>query len=216
VTRTFREIQLGEEARNYMSSSLAVGKELSASLLRTVTFSTGVLSTSLPVEVTWEEANQFRVGGKLRSPRNGVHMTSADGTGKAVPIPNLDDLIVSVVETHLRLERRAYCVFEDAIARPGDPWLERTHLALMMSREAVYYLLTSEDANRERIEATVRRAKSISPPLIGALAFLPVDEQLPRADRALTDRDFSSIATQTESVIVGAYDGEGFVIWSRH
>jgi hypothetical protein len=119
-----------------------------------------------------------------------------------------------LVLTHLESGDEAYCLFEDAMAKPEDPWLEHAEVRPSTSETSVYYLLTSGEGQRT-VVAALTQAKSIYPPLIGAFARVGAGRGYRIRSRAISEAQLLEVAEETERVVVGAYDGEGFLIWSK-
>ena len=63
------------------------------------------------------------------------------------------------------------------------------------------------------MKETIRRAQSI-PRFVGAMTSLPPDIALPlEKHQAIEESDLAQMAQATKNIIVGAYDGESYVIW---
>jgi hypothetical protein len=112
------------------------------------------------------------------------------------------------------------CLFESAVAKPTDGFLstpDAKDLRVLTFQEDVYYLL-KENADREKIDKNLRYAKSHL--ILGVLVhpsdqdkFLLPDEGPLRKE--LTLDELKVLAEETEEIIIGAYDGEGYLIWKR-
>jgi hypothetical protein len=216
MTNQMREIELGIEGLRYVRVSLEGGKEFSKYLLEVLDLESGKLSTFLPSGLTFEQVNQFSYGGKFPQPPDEKHTTVRlwNAQLKAVPTPSMNGVLISVIEAHLKSGSNALCIFENALASPGDPWLKGTEIQTVTSESSVYHFLTPERLDRDLIELTVKGAKSIRPPLIGVLARFPTPTGF-HSEGSLDLAELCMIAGQTEKLIVGAYDGEGYLIWSK-
>jgi hypothetical protein len=214
---TIQEIVLGQEALDYVRDSLRVGKELAAYLLKALTLESGRVRTFLPVGLPTTEINRFSAGGKL--PMAPVEKRTLVVAGKsaevaAAPLPNLDVVLASTIKKYLNSEADALCLFENALASPGDGWLSRAKVHSVVTKSSVYHILRSEDTDSELIQQTVAKSKSIRPPLLGILAHYPLASSRFKSG-TIEPADLQKIAERTEELLVGAYDGEGFLIWSR-
>lgn len=216
MTDAIQEVVLSSAGLKYVRECLSSGKELSSSLLEALDLVSGKLSTFLPPGVASEEVNEFFVGGKLPQPSDEKHTTVRlwNEQLKAVPKPSLDGVLISIVEAHLKSGSGALCIFENALASPRDSWLKCTEIQTVTSESSVYHFLTPERMDRDLIELTVKKAKSIRPPLIGVLVRFPKPSGF-QSEGSLGLAEFRKIAGQTEKLIVGAYDGEGYLIWSK-
>jgi hypothetical protein len=201
------EVPLGLMGLKYVRDTLASGRELSLALLRSVDFEFGSVVAVIPRSVSFADATDFFTGGKLPSRSPSVSDTLSRSNMRQERIPNLYPVLAQRIQKHLASDTTAIGVFEDAMALPHDPWVKNAPFRLLLTHSGVYYLLVSGDSE-QTIGRTVQRASSIRPPLIGVLArrrsptTRPVDEQ-----------DLHGIAATAETVIVGAYDGESFVLW---
>ena len=73
-------------------------------------------------------------------------------------------------------------------------------------------MLAEEDAKPEQIKATIAEAETL-PIFIGAISILPQDSRIYSAQREQAGEELRSLADRAENFIVGAYDGEGYLIW---
>ncbi len=216
MTNNFREIHLGSEALEYIRASLAQGKTLASYLLQRPDLENGHVLTFLPPQVSEEQVKEFTFGGKLPTPPAETHtfFTAKDGSRyKAIPIPNTDFWLVAAVEDFLKAGEGAICCFEDALAKPGDPWLSALDTPVWVFQDEVYHFLVYTDPKGRKIESVIRRAKSIFPPLIGAFTFVTKKIEAVVDARGLGSTELKTLAENAEKIVVGAYDGEGYLIW---
>jgi hypothetical protein len=129
-----------------------------------------------------------------------------------MPVPNLDALLVSRIATHLKSHHLAICMFENALAHANDPWLYQSKVHTLICGQDVYHFLTNED-DPNLIQLTVKKARSIEPPLVGVLSESSSPPSFP--DGRIKLSDLRRIAERTEQLLVGAYDGEGFLVWHK-
>lgn len=212
------ERTLGREGLSYVRDCLRGGKELSTCLLQALDLESGKLTTFLPAHLDAESIVQFSVGGKLPLPQAEQDVTIHFKHGlvlHAKPVPNVDDALISIVQTHLRSSGSALCILENQMALPADPWLKRTEIPFVTHGTSVYHMLISERTDRNLVELTVKKAKSIRPPLICALGYLSEKALLNIKLGTIGLGELREFAGQTQKIAVGAYDGESYVIWSR-
>lgn len=213
------EINLGPEAISYIRDCLANGKTLATYLLERLDLENGSVTTFLPPDVSKEAASQFKWGGKLyRDPETFVYHTEPDGsTTRWEPVPNTDPWLVSILQEFLRGGTERVCVFENEVALPGDPWLSLPRwdiLQTVIFGNEVYHLLSNRDAeNEERILSTIRGARSWL--FIGAMTSLSQASDLPLEAGRLDGEALKMFAQRAEKIVVGAYDGESYLIWSK-
>ena len=213
------EINLGPEAVSYIRDCLANGKTLARYLLQRLDLESGAVTTFLPSDVSEEAATQFKWGGKLyRDPATFVYHTEPDGsTTRWEPVPNTDPWLASILREFLGAGPERVCVFENESALPSHPWLSLPRWAILQTlifENEVYHLLSNRDAeNEERILTTIRIADSWL--FIGAMTSLSQASDLPLEAGRLDDEALKMFAQRAERIVVGAYDGESYLIWSK-
>jgi len=215
TTDGLQEFSLGGEAIEYIVESLRSCNELSAMLLETFKFESGTVVTYVPVGTADPGLKDLRTGGILRAQTPTEALAeSAEGEPTYVSaIPNLDNFLASLVIAHLRSQQSAICLFENHLARLGDPWLGRTRLHTLAAGKTVcHYLIPEDYLDAELVDLTIKKSRSIRPPLVGVLARL--NEGVTTAEVGnLNQHRIRTVLERTEMVIVGAYDGESFIIW---
>jgi hypothetical protein len=211
------EISLGPEAIGYIRECLSYGKTLARYLLEKLDLESGSVTTFLPPDVSEEARTQFKWGGKFkRDPATFVYHTAPDGSRTRMePVPNTNPWLVSIVEAFLRGAEGRVCIFEDALVRPSDPCFSSLKGRLLIFGDEVYYFLSSEDREGKRIAETVREAANVWPGLIGALTSVAGEAALSDEAREITAAQLRVLAESVEKIVVGAYDGESYLIWSR-
>lgn len=209
-----QDVTLDGEAIDYIIERLNQGKTLATHLL-SKSLRSGVVRTLLPVSADHSTLLNFYEGGKLPSlPQSTWRQIQG---GYAVPIPSTDACLAEVIQRFLAQSDQHLCIFEDNLASATDPGLKTVASVICTYNDEVYYLLTHQDAvgDLHRIETTIRDAQSI-PTFIGVLTswrskggkFLTTSGQL-------TEDSLTQLALRAEQIIVGAYDGESYLIWAQ-
>ena len=208
------EVVLGLEAVDYIVACLKEGRTLAKYLLsRELT--TGRVRTLLPPGADHSMSTSFRTGGKFPdSPQS--TWRSLEGGGYAVPIPNANACLASIIQSFLTHSSQNLCIFENALARASDPYLTTLTSTICTCDDEVYHLLTSKDVTEKhcRIETTIEEAMSI-PIFVGALTSWPGEcSGALTTGKCLTADSLSQLALRAEQIIIGAYDGESYLIWA--
>ncbi|MDX6500439.1 MAG: hypothetical protein QOG23_3699 [Blastocatellia bacterium] len=219
----FGEITLGPEAIEYIKDRLARGKTLASLLLEHRDLDGGDVVTFLPSNADFKRIRNFSEGGVLPTPPSETHQhyTTPDGTKTVlVPVPGTNSHLVTTIQEFLKQGEGRICLFESAVARPTDGFLSSPNaqdLRVLTCENDVYYFLTEDGLDRKKINKTVSYA--ISYLVIGVLAqlskvdkFLPIEQNISRGE--ITLYDLRLLTEKTQKIIVGAYDGEGYLIWS--
>ena len=223
MSDAYKEITLGPEAIDYIRDRLAEGKTLAKFLLDRGDLDKGRVTTFVPFDADLSRINNFSRGGVLPTPppETHHHFTAPDGTKTVmVPVPGTSKQLAAMMQEFLSRSDKRIGLFESAVARSTDGFLSTPNakdLRVMTFQEDVYYLLKEND-DREMIHKTLQYAKSYL--VLGVLVhltdkdkFLLQDEDSLRKE--LTLDQFKVLANQTEKIIIGAYDGEGYLIWRR-
>lgn len=240
--KVYKEIPLGQEARDYIKDILAHGHTLSSLLLKSIDFSSGQITTYLPEYVSEESIQKFHEGGKIKINEKKVlnislqeedhlkksslsknlnnvaryvgqfHKTS---NVRVSPVPNTDFWLTSIIMNFIITKNKGMCVFENTLAKPSDPWLMKRKTKILTFNSEVYHFINSENTSEKEIQNTIREANATYPPLIGIMITVNAKEhELNDGDKI--DLEFLRlIAQRTEKTIIGAYDGEGYLIWKK-
>ncbi len=219
---TYNEIKLDTEAIEYIKDRLADGKTLAKFLLEQRNLDSGEVITFLPPHANLERLKNFS-GGVLPTPPPETHhyYTTPDGTKSVmVPVPNTRPHLVTIIQEFLKQGDGHLCLFEHALASPADDFLsspDEQDLRVRTFEDDVYFLLIGNDLDREKIDKTIRYVTSYL--IIGVLVcpleednFLSLDQKI--AYGKITHDELKLLAQRTEKIIVGAYDGESYLIWS--
>lgn len=206
------EIALGQEAIDYISESLRDGKELSSMILNAVELQSGSVVTYLPTKPASFSINQFRSGGIVGGkPDETLPKHELSAQSRFSPIPNLDHCLISLVTAYLESATAALCLFENQLAQPSDAWLRNSTLHNLNIGATVCHSLTAKDVlDAELISQTVKKSRSIRPPLIGLFTSVSNGKV-----HALDEASLKTMVEHTQRIVVGAYDGEGFLLWRR-
>ena len=186
-----KKFEFATEAVLYIQASLFDGDTLSRHLLG-LPFNNGRVATHLPATVSSETAQRFEVGGATTSNNTVSHL-------------------VDFITVYLSQGRR-YAVFE-AIERCGDPCLSPLEQPFFIHDSEIYYFLDSKDFDSEKVKRLVQVARSY--PFIGVLTSLPESDPGIRVAQEVTESVLEKLAARTTHLLIGAYDAEGVLIWSR-
>lgn len=209
------EITLGREALDYIGESLRDGEELSLRLLKSVRLEAGSVVTYLPKGTAISSIRNFQSGGIL-GPMTPVTVGTGDehhSQSRISTIPTADSALASLITGHLIAMPTSLCLFENRLAKPKDSWLRHSRMHnLTLGMTVCHYLSSQDSRDTELIRLTIKKSRSISPPLLGVLTQLGDGAVMGLVDDANGDV-LKGIVDRTEKLIVGAYDGEGFIVW---
>jgi hypothetical protein len=182
------EFELGDEALRYIRSQLASGRALGRALSE-LPEARGRVTTFLPQNVGTEQLIDFDSGGVANGEEN--------------------QRLTEFTSKYLGAQPARICVLEHAYARLGDPKLP--DVPLFTVGEDVFMFADQETP----VEVVLKIAREGHLyPSIGALATLPVDQALPLEGSEQTPTFLRQLAQAADYTLIGAYDGEAWLIWS--
>jgi hypothetical protein len=187
-----KKFEFGTEAVSYIQSSLFDGDTLSRHLL-SLPLKNGQVTAHLPATVSSEMAQRFEVGG----------ITTRNNT-----VPHL----VAFITTYLSGRGKPCAVFE-AIERHGDLYLSLSKQPFFVHNSEIYYFLGSQNRDSEKVRTVIQAARSY--PFIGVLTSLSESDPDIRVAQEVTESVLRKLAARTKHLLIGAYDAEGILVWSR-
>jgi hypothetical protein len=199
--RGFREYVLGPKANGYIGDCLEYGHSLTRHLRRGRDLVNGRVVTRLAPEANTDELDKFEWGGKYPESSIGRH-------------PNSVDDLASYILDFLQSGEGRICVFENHLGRRTDPWLLQAESRVHFFGEEVYHVVSAEVVDLDSIKAAINEAEDVTL-LIGVLSVWPEGSRLSPERREITDEELRALAEGAEKIIVRAYDGEGYLIWTK-
>jgi hypothetical protein len=212
----FKEHKFGLEGTKYVKECLSHGKTLAQNILNSLNLDAGYVVTLLPSDTDPEAAVDFEHGVLPLPPESEWHDSLAENGSKSVwvPIHNMNFYVESIVEAFLHAKEGHVCIIEENLARAGDPALSSRKIRPLIFDSEVYYLLRGKWVKRTEIEEAIKQSHTI-PYFIGALTFLPKGINFLKSDGFLAIEEIKILAENAQKIFVGAYDGEGYLIWHR-
>lgn len=214
----YNEITLGGPAIDYIQESLKNGKSLARQLVERPDLQEGNVVTFLPKDARLDRILDFTSGGKLPEPKlnDSSQYVAPDGLRwKVIPKRNTDVCLVRHIRIFLNLGVDRICIFENPMALPTDPWVEKSTSPLLIFQNEVYHFLTTQKATDQDIHETIKQASSIYPPFLAVLTIVSDKHNFSKQKVSITSEEIRSLAAKTEEIIVGAYDGESYLIWNQ-
>ena len=181
-------------------------------LLRRGDLADGRIITYAPQDSPEDSLYQFREGGKLKiDPATIVYQEG----GRLEPIPNTNSWLIAIVQGHLRGGPDRVCVFEDSMSSPSDAWIAGSRLRPQVFENVVYFALFNRDAeDKQKVENTIRHTKNVWL-FYGVMSSLPEEMHLDPEGGPINSDVLEMLARRAEKIVVGAYDGESYLIWSK-
>lgn len=191
-----QQVDLGLDGINHIRWSLSQSlSSLSSYLLQTLPLDAGRVFTFAPTEIGARRLANFR-----------------EGIFGAREAPKALDRVCMLAVAYLRRSGPRYLIFEDVNAQVGDPWLKNAFVRAVSYDGEIYHVLGTEDVDKAAVRRTMSYAKGYvtNGILTGSLSIPPL-----QPGQHLEVSQLIALAEATDFVLVEAYDGESFVIWSR-
>ena len=188
------QVTLGLEGLGYVRSRLATGNAFSGFLLQQTQRETAEVSALLPEPYKAERLTFFDLGGI-------ASLTNARICAAA--------LIAHELETPTRV-----CLLEDALGNRADPGVRRRVSDHCFYGKEVYHYLSSANSSKPQVLRALQEAETL-PVFVGAICSLPSGMERPSPNCDLTEMMLKTFAYHAYKLIVGAYDGEGYVVWTK-
>jgi hypothetical protein len=212
---TKRKFHLNSGALEYIIECLEHGHTLARFLLETQDLLSGTVFTFADQNINPGQLMDFKRGGIV--PANGVrrYISANDGSRYLmVAKSNTVNELTSVTRDYLRAHPSNICIFEDPLASSSDPLDFSFEIDCLIYNEEVYYSLERSDSENDKVLNTINEANSSL--LIGVMTKSPEFFVQPSNNKKnITVSNLESFAAKAEIIVVGAYDGEGFLIWNK-
>lgn len=202
-----KRFDLDSKATEYLMSILKGDSVLSPIIL-----DSGSCHTWLPAETPAESMYKFDSSFVTTEPASSIRLNMGPIAGKYIKIQNLDHLLVSEIHNFLKKTDKNVVFILDAMARKGDPLNpEKSNWVVALDR-IFHYLQGSNEMTSDSIADVLREAKT-SLNFVGFGTVLHESKKIEPVEIDLSVLD--KLWVECSFVFVGAYDGEGFLIWKR-
>ena len=209
------EVNLGEKSIVYIHNKLVNGNKLARFVLNSINLHEGLVSVGLPTNANLNKIEDFKSGGiLLPHASQKEEIIIHHDTYSATPIPRYFNYVVRNIATFLKTGTNRVCILENANAKPSDPALGYCKSLLWVNDDEVYHVIVGKDSSKANIKNTIIEAQSLWN-FVGFLTSFPAGEQhFPQTK--LLDAVLVILSKRVEKIIVGVYDGEGYLIWGKN
>jgi len=128
------------------------------------------------------------------------------------PVLNTNAHLVNMIHEYLQKEKDNICIFENFEAKKSDPWSESRKVNLFFYKDEVYHLLSNKNFSTRSIDQELRWASTVYH-FMGVMSSLPIENQKTTESHELSDTEWDIVVSNLKRIIVGAYDGESYLIW---
>lgn len=191
-----QKLYLNHVGMSYILDELSQGAELSQRLCW-LELQKGAAFTYVPTELSLSSLSNFSESMEFLSGRNVIH--------------DFDEITVQLIAKYLSKNIDNVVMFE-TLWRANDPIISKRNYKMVIINSSVYYFISGNDEPKPIIEY-LQYAKNY--PTVIVLSKRILDENyLPKSknDTEALELFYESI----DYIIVGAFDGEGFIFWSKY
>jgi len=214
VTSNILEKKQRAAAISYLRQQLAAGNTLAGLLVEGVDFATGTVSVLNAIALSESQITEFDWGHVPLAPESAEYIKIEGQPFLAYPKANSYEHLTEVIYSSME-SPESICIMENMHASPDDPWLRRAKSSLRTYGPEVYHILTRSDRREEKIEDAIREAESL-PVFVGAVGRQPPNRIADDSEHiSISLGQLKSFAKSAYCIFVGAYDGEGYVVWGN-
>jgi hypothetical protein len=200
-----------DNAFAFYSEALEGTNAFSGEILTIVSREKGQFFTLLPDKVNLDQLYQFKGSILPAEPKKRGKVGNLPGTHIYSLIPSMEEEFAAFL--YKQMQTHAYQFISDDYnaAYKEVQNKEWFNLYGMHYLEEIYYFLSQQDATPQLIEECLSRSKTFW----HALSILSEKSVLEHEEKTLQLRDIQAFCKFAKFVLVGAYDGEGYVVWER-
>lgn len=193
----------------YLSDQLLAGNTLSHELLNMLNFGKGQFYTLLPNDAALEKIYEFSSGGVL--PQNEI-LEGVNNSGQKYyysETPTIKNELSEFIMKKMMRKDTSICLFEDVVRLPTYPHLEFFHKYGLVYSNEIYYFLRKDMACEETIISAINKANSL-----WHLLFIVTElEDSDSIEQSISLENIRSFCCKIKLLILGAYDGEAYLLW---
>jgi hypothetical protein len=179
----------------FIRTSLSRGAAVSRLLLE-LPLEEGHVFAFLPKHVGKDVARRFDLGGVFRQEES----------------IEAERRVAEFVASYLNRSEHAYAIFENPVMRTTDPSTKRSDLCYFTFDDGVYFFLSPGQTELTKVIATMRGVHSW---VLNGILAVPKGLGMINTRQHLDREALVNLAMNSEYLLVGAYDHEGYLIWSR-
>lgn len=191
MTNLIRHLLNFEKAIKYVKKKLTNINKLSVYLTDLIDFKLGEFYTLLPEDANLEDINKFHSGGICHSVINEIN---------------------SIVINKLHQNNQMSCIFDDVTATYHAGYKDSLFSSCGLFYEnEVYYLVTQTKASTDLVDACFYASNATWHSLC-VLTEIDISNVI---DQKITLEKIQQICLNAKLIIIGAYDGEGYIFWEK-
>jgi hypothetical protein len=201
-----------KKAKQYFLDILRVGNALSKIVLEHLIFEEGVFYTLLTEDADLDQLYKFDSGGILPGlPEEEVFLEGFKKPFIGERINSIDPELAGFMYQLLNKDKERSIIFEDATQSIDDPNIDFFRLHGLSHNKEIYYLINQEVNSFENISKAIDESFDFWH-FMCLITKAPFDDI---EDKKFTLKKMKEVCENIEFLIIGAYDGEGYIFWER-
>lgn len=195
----------------YIQQNLNETNALSSELLKLIDFKNGVFFTLLPNEANFERCYKFEEGAILPQYPEQKYYVSGKECSYSMK-PSIRKEISKLIYKEMNKTSKLICIldsvnssYEEMFLRDPFYYFRKNH------NDEIYLLINNNSAYIELILECLRYSNACW----HSLCILTTCSFEDSAGRELSSEKIKEICLTTKIIIVGAYDGEGYIFWEK-
>jgi hypothetical protein len=194
----------------FFKESLEETNSLSVEIIKFIECEKGTFFTLLPEEANLEKLHQFELSVLPELPRQKGPIGSLQGVHTYSKVPSLEEEYCEYLTEEIRRHKYT-CIIDDF----NQTYNEQYHCDLFDKfgkhhKEEVYYFIDPSNLSQENILACLYRSKTFW----HSLCIL-TEVKINVEKKTLSKEEIQKICTKARYVMIGAYDGEGYIFWEK-
>jgi hypothetical protein len=212
IRHLFRQDLDKKNAETYCKDILSDGNALSKLIYNLLPFNTGIFYTLLPENADLSRLHFFEHGGILpKFPEEEIYIKGFDKPFIGERVNSINPELAIFFNRQLMRGNGRSIIFEEVVKSPGDPHTDFLKSHGLLYKEEIYYLLSQKDNKLEIISRAINESYDFSHfvCVITQTSFEDIE------DKKFTLKKMKEVCENIEFLIIGAYDGEGYIFWER-
>lgn len=192
TVKKFKKVRLKyDTAFKYFNEKLQSANELSNQCLKNIDFKQGVFFSIFPEGSNIPNINDFYVGNRT---------------------PNIRNIAYEFILDKLKKTSNLSCIFDDVASTYSSDYSDPLFISNGLHYHCeIYYTILPQKASLE----TINRCFVASDAIWHLLCVLFKYDSPEISNHQITKDQIRKISENVEMIIVGAYDGEGYVFWEK-
>lgn len=195
----------------YVLDNLNNVNALSTELLNLLDFQSGYFFILLPRDANYKQIYQFKEGGIL--PQNPLEKYFNNGHLSTYSwIPDIDEELSELIFKEIESKPYFSCLIDKVTGTANDVYyVTFSDSNPLFYEEEVYFLLNKNNVSKSVVSKCLKASTSFWHSLS---IFTTAD--LVNVTKAITLEKIKEVNLKTELIMIGAYDGEGYIFWEKN